>query len=205
MAEQLLAISGLLLDKPLGMTDCLVGLVVAGKLAELVGISDWLLDKPLRMTDCLVGLVATKLAELVGSSDWLVDELAALAHTSIWLESRLAWIGGLSTLSASVIWPLVSIGTSVLPKSTELVGDSGLLLGDSNSGLLALESTKLEAFVGDSGLLAPESTELVGELGLLVPDSTELEATREFSSRETFLDLPLTRALLTCEFSGMSL
>ena len=134
----MLAISGLLLDKPLGMTDCLVGLVVAGKLAELVGISDW-----------------------------LMDELAALSQTSIWLESSLAWIGDLSTLSAwigdlSTLWASV-VWLLLVHRSIGLAGTSVLLIH------------KATGLAEDSGLLVPESTELV----------------------ETFLDLPLTRALLT--------
>ena len=48
-----------------------------------------------------------------------------------------------------------------------------------------------------SGLLKSKSSELADGADLLVHKSTELAPKREFSSSETFLDLPLTRALLT--------
>ena len=62
------------------------------------------------------------------------------------------------------------------------------------SGWLVPESTDV---ADGSDLLKPKSGELADGADLLEHKSTELAPKREFSSRETFLDLPLTRALLT--------
>ena len=116
------------------------------------------------MVSCLLGLVVGKLVELVATSVWFVDKMTALAQESDWFESKLAWIGDLSTLLAcvSLFW----------------------LLAHSSVGLAHIS-------------VLQKSTELIGDPGLLAPKSTEVEVGGEFSSRETFLDLPLTLARLT--------